>query len=122
MNELRPARICAELLATIDASEGRRKRRARNTTADAIGLEIRRGLLEEVQRDDPDPDDFEGWLLERCLREGAADGPVRAMALTIWDEWRLANSTDEFKRWLGEGAPSDDREDTIALERRIHDQ
>jgi hypothetical protein len=116
----RPGRVCAELLAAVDASEGRRKRRARNTTADAIGLEIKRQLLEEVVRADPEPDDFEGWLLERCQREGAADGPVRAMALVIWDEWRLASTTAEFRRWLEEGAPSADREGTLTPERR-HD-
>src|SRR5919201_1972959 len=87
-----PARVCGELLAAIDASEGRRKRRARNTTADAIGLEIKRQLLEEVVRADPGADDFEGWLVERCRREGAADGPVRAMALVIWEEWQLART------------------------------
>ncbi len=109
-NELRPAQLCRELLAALEASEGRRKRRVRDTTADAIGLQIKRDLLEEVARADPDPDDFEGWLLERCLAEGLADGPVRAMAMTIWDEWRLAAASDDFRRWLSQGAPSDDRE------------
>jgi hypothetical protein len=120
-NAPRPARVCGELLAAIEASEGRRKRRARNTTADAIGLEIKRQLLEEIVRDDPDADDLEQWLVERCQREGAADGPVRAMALMIWDEWRLARTTSEFRRWLEEGAPSADREpaaSTITPERR----
>ena len=110
VDPLRPATLCAELLATIEAAEGRRKRRSRNTTADSIGLAIKRQLLDEVQRADPEPEDFEEWLLERCLREGAADGPVRAMALTIWDEWRLAGAATEFRRWLADGAPSDDRE------------
>ena len=106
----RPKQLCAELLATIEASEGRRKRRSRNTTADSIGLDIRRRLLEEIVADDPEPDDFEAWLVERCAREGLADGPVRAMALTIWDEWRLASTAAGFRQWLADGAPSDDRE------------
>ena len=114
----RPARVCGELLAAIEASEGRRKRRARNTTADAIGLEIKRQLLEEIIRDDPEGDELEEWLVERCRREGAADGPVRAMALVIWDEWRLASTTAAFRRWLEEGAPSADRESTITRERQ----
>lgn len=118
---LRPAGFCHELLATIEAAEGRRKRRSRNTTADAIGLDIRRQLLEEVCAADPEPEDFEGWLLERCLREGLGDGPVRAMALTIWDEWRLATTTAEFREWLAKGAPSDDRETTHSLRRRSHE-
>lgn len=109
-NSLRPARLCSELLSALEASEGRRKRRARNTTADSIGLQIKHDLLEDVVRDDPDPAEFEEWLLTRCISEGVADGPVRAMALTIWEEWRLAGSTDDFREWLAAGAPSDDRE------------
>ena len=107
---LRPGVIARELLEALEASEGRRKRRARDTTADAIGLRIKQGLLEEIVRADPESQDFEGWLVDRCLAEGLADGPVRAMAMTIWDEWRLASASDDFRRWLSEGAPSDDRQ------------
>src|SRR2546422_5226163 len=38
----RPGEICRELLAALDASEGRRRRRKRDTTPDAIGLTIKR--------------------------------------------------------------------------------
>ena len=107
---MRPAEICQELLETIEASEGRRKRRLRNTTADAIGLQIKRDLLEEIVRADPEADDFEGWLLERCLAEGPSDGPLRAIAITIWEEWQLTRASGDFRRWLAEGAPSEDRE------------
>jgi hypothetical protein len=107
---MRPAEICQELLETIEASEGRRKRRSRNTTADAIGLQIKRDLLEEIVRADPEADDFEGWLLERCLAEGPSDGPLRAIAITIWEEWQLTRASGDFRRWLAEGAPSEDRE------------
>ena len=116
-DSLRPARLCAELLHALEASEGRRKRRVRNTTPDAIGLGIKRELLEQVVRDDPEPADFEAWLAERCLEAGVADGPVRAMALSVWDEWRLACTTSEFRQWLADGAPSDDR-DGESRERR----
>jgi hypothetical protein len=108
--ELRPGQLCAELLLALDASEGRRKRRARDTTPDAIGMRIKRELLEEIALADPAPAEFEAWLVQRCLQAGVADGPVRAMALSIWDEWRLAATTREFRRWLAHGAPSDDRE------------
>ena len=108
--ELRPAQLCRELAIALEASEGRRKRRMRDTTPDAIGLQLKRELLEEVVRADPDPADFEAWLLQRCLDAGVANGPLRAMALSIWDEWRLAGATDEFRSWLAQGAPSDDRE------------
>jgi hypothetical protein len=106
--ELRPATVCRQLLAALEASNGRRRRRARNTTPDAIGLGIKGGLLQAAVRDDPDPDAFEGWLLERCLAAGAGGGAVRAMALDVWDEWRTARAFPTFTRWLASGAPSDD--------------
>ena len=108
MSTLRPADICRQLLATLDASEGRRQRRKRNTTPDAIGLTMKRQLLEETVQDDPDPATFESWLLARCQAVGIADGPVRAMALEILTEWRLAAASQPFRQWLTRGAPSDD--------------
>jgi hypothetical protein len=119
---LRPAEVCRRLLAALDASEGRRRRRKRNTTPDAIGMAIKRTILEETVRDDPDAAAFEGWLLERCLSAGesesrsdteelfTASGPVRAMALEVLAEWRLAETPGAFRSWLGQGAPSDDAE------------
>src|SRR5689334_10635563 len=102
----RPALICRELLNALDASEGRRKRRKRDTTPDAIGLEVKRDLLVRAVAADPDPAEFEGWLLEQCGSEG--EGGVRAMALSIFEEWRLAHEAESFRGWLAQGAPSDD--------------
>jgi hypothetical protein len=102
----RPAQICRELLNALQASEGRRKRRKRDTTPDAIGLEVKRDLLVRAVAADPEPADFEAWLLEQCGGEG--EGGVRAMALTIFEEWRLAHAAESFRGWLAEGAPSDD--------------
>jgi hypothetical protein len=119
---LRPAEVCRRLLTALEVSEGRRRRRKRNTTPDAIGMAIKRALLEETVRDDPDPDAFEGWLLERCLSAGqserrddhgelfSASGPVRAMALEVLAEWRMAKAPGAFRSWLSEGAPSEDAE------------
>jgi len=95
-------------LAALDASEGRRKRRKRDTTPDAIGLAVKRDLLERAVAADPEPEAFEGWLLEQCAAAGAAEGGVRAMALSIFEEWRLARDAVSFRSWLAEGAPSDD--------------
>jgi hypothetical protein len=116
---LRPAQFSAELISALEASDGRRKRRVRDTTPDAIGMRIKRELLEGIVRDDPEPADFEEWLAERCLDAGVADGPVRAMALSIWDEWRLAAMSTEFRDWLARGAPSDDRESSTEEPRRM---
>ncbi|HWP35789.1 MAG TPA: hypothetical protein VNM66_09345 [Thermodesulfobacteriota bacterium] len=108
MTPLRPAEVCRRLLAALDASEGRRRRRKRDTSPDAIGLAIKRELLERAVREDPEPEAFEAWLFEQALAAGAGSGPVRAMALEILDEWRLAGASPEFKAWLDQGAPSDD--------------
>jgi hypothetical protein len=108
--EVRPAHICRRLLAALDASEGRRRRRKRDTTPDGIGMAIKRELLEEAVRDDPDPDAFEGWLLERCASALPASGPVRAMARDVLAEWGLAQASGEFRSWLEQGARSDDAE------------
>jgi hypothetical protein len=110
-SSLRPAEVCRGLLAALDASEGRRKRRVRDTTADTIGLGIKRSILERVVRDDPPPDRFEAWLLELCLAAppDVGVGAMRAMAREVLAEWRLALDSAEFTTWLESGAPSDDR-------------
>lgn len=105
----RPAEICAALLAALDAAEGLRRNRKRDQTPDGIGLAIKRDLLQRAVQDDPDPEAFEDWLLQRsasCAVELA--GAVNAMARAIFDEWRLAHSLHEFKDWLDQGAPSAD--------------
>ncbi len=106
--QLRPADVCRQLLSALDASEGRRRRRKRNTTPDAIGMTIKRTLLEDTVREDPSPDAYEGWLLERCLTSDDASGPVRAMALDVLAEWQMAQRSPAFRGWLEQGAPSDD--------------
>jgi hypothetical protein len=110
MSTPRPAVVCRELVAALEASEGRRRRRKRDTTPDAIGLGIKRALLEQVVAADPEPAAFEAWLLERCLApyDGASVGAMRAMALDVLTEWRLACAADDFAAWLDRGAPSDD--------------
>jgi hypothetical protein len=108
MDQLRPAQLCRELLAALAASEGRRRKRKRNTTPDAIGLNIKRTLLEAAIAADPDADQFEGWLFEQCLNAGTANGGLQAIAISVLDEWRFAADVREFRFWLAEGAPSDD--------------
>lgn len=105
----RPAAMCRQLLAALEAAEGRSRRRKRDQRPDAIGLSIKRELLEAAVAEDPEPDAFEAWLVTRTLAAGHAAGPVRAMALTILDEWRLADAAPGFRGWLAGGAPSDDR-------------
>lgn len=107
----RPADFCRALVAALDASEGRRRRRKRDTTADALGLGVKRALLESLVAQDPDPEDLDAWLLAKCLEPCGPNGAgaVRAMALEILDEWRLCHAVPAFGDWLVRGAPSDDR-------------
>ena len=105
---LRPAAVCQQLLQASDASEGRRKRRKRDTTPDSLGMEVKRALLEAVVADDPDPDAFEAWLFARVQASGTLAGATRAMALQVWDEWQFSLASGGFRAWLAAGAPSDD--------------
>jgi len=105
---LRPAEVCRRLLAALDASEGRRRKRKRNTTPDSIGIAIKRTILEDTIRHDPDPRAYEGWLLERCLGQREPSGSIQAMALEVLSDWRLAQTSAVFRNWLEHGAPSDD--------------
>jgi hypothetical protein len=89
-------------------SDGRRRRRKRNTTPDSIGMSIKRELLEGAVEGDPDPEDFEGWLLARCEGSPAGSGAARAMAMSVLEEWRLAQASAAFRSWLANGAPSED--------------
>ena len=104
----RPAVVCQQLIQATDASEGRRKRRKRNTTPDSLGMEVKRELLEAVIADDPNPDAFEAWLFARVQASGRMAGATRAMAMQVWDEWQFALASAGFRTWLAAGAPSDD--------------
>jgi hypothetical protein len=116
---LRPADVCKALLDALEASEGRRRKRKRDQTPDAIGLSVKRDLLERAVAEDPDPEAFEGWLLNYPLACPAPElsGPAYAMARAVFDEWRLAHSMKNFRAWLEQGAPSDDAKDDKPRER-----
>ena len=107
----RPVDFCRALLAAADASEGRRRRRKRDTTPDALGLVVKRAMLERLVVDDPNADNLDGWLLAQCLApcEPHGAGAVRAMAMEILHEWVLCRAVPAFGDWLAQGAPSDDR-------------
>jgi hypothetical protein len=116
---VRPADVCKALLAALEASEGRRRRRKRDQTPDAIGLSIKRELLERVIQEDPEPELFENWLLAYGANAAQeSSGAVSAMARAIFDEWRLAHSLEEFRVWLEQGAPSDDAKQENRSERQ----
>ena len=116
-HSFRPADVCRALLAALDAADGRRKRRKRDQTPDAIGLALKREILEHVVEENPDPEMFESWLLNYSQSRHSS-GAVAAMARSVLEEWRLAHSMEEFRVWLEQGAPSDDANDEKPKERR----
>jgi len=107
---LRPADVCRALLAALEASEGRRRKRKRDQTPDAFGLGIKRDLLQRAVDEDPQADGFEAWLLEypRTCGGPELEGPAMAMARAVFEEWRLVHSLGDFRVWLEQGAPSED--------------
>ena len=107
---IRPAQVCKALLAALGGAEGQRRKRKRDQTPDAIGLAVKRALLERVVEDDPEPEAFEKWLLNYPLTCAAPEfaGSASAMARAVFEEWCLAHSLEDFKAWLDRGAPSED--------------
>jgi hypothetical protein len=104
--------------------------RKRDQTPDAIGLAVKRQLLDRVIAEDPDSADLEEWLLRYAHRHegGTFGGAVSAMARAVLDEWRLAHTMQDFAAWLELGAPSDDamqasaRDSThVGISGRTHD-
>jgi hypothetical protein len=119
LQSLRPAQVCQALLAALEASEGRKRKRKRDQTPDTIGLSIKRCLLARVVQEDPSPEAFEEWLLNYPVKchTPESSGAVSAMARTVLEEWRLAHSLGGFRAWLEQGAPSDDAKDEKPRER-----
>jgi len=115
---IRPAEICRALLAALEAAEGRRRNRKRDQTPDAFGLGVKRELLRRAVAEDPPAEEFEAWLLNYPATCGAPElaGPALAMARAVFEEWRLAHALGDFRRWLEQGAPSDDASGTVRLQ------
>jgi hypothetical protein len=103
----RPADVCRALLAALDAADGRRKSRKRDQTPDAIGLGLKREILERAVQENPGAESFEAWLMNYSHSRHAS-GAVMAMARAVLEEWNMAHAMGDFKAWLDHGAPSDD--------------
>jgi len=68
---IRPTQVCQALLAALEASGGQRKRRKRDQTPDAIGLAVKRELLERA--------------VDRFALSARAHHRIRRVARTIAD-------------------------------------
>jgi hypothetical protein len=109
-DRVRPAQVCEWLLTSIEVAEGRRKRRPRNTTPDNIGLNLKLDLLRACIAADPEPANFEGWLLAESTKPGQASGPLRAVCTDILFEWQTALGDPYYRDWLLAG-PEDEAEE-----------
>jgi hypothetical protein len=90
---LRPRDFALLLLGSGDLAP---RRRARDQQADRLGLELKRRVLEALLARDPEPDDMEAALMLVVDQFGTPTGPIRAMALLVLDEWRVAAATPEW--------------------------
>jgi hypothetical protein len=104
---LRPEHVCRSLLAALKAADGRSRSRKRDQTPDSIGLSLRHDLLEQAIQDNPAPDDFEQWLLDRT-ETSPSPGAAQTIVRAVLEDWRLAHRLGAFAEWLEHGAPSDD--------------
>ena len=80
-------------LLLLGSGEAAPRARARDQQADDAGLELKRRLLAEVVARDPAADNFESELLAIVDDFGPPTGPTRAVALMVFEEWRLAASS-----------------------------
>jgi len=104
----RPATICRELLAALEASEGRRRRRKARHDARRDRARHQARAARGRRRDDPPPAAFEAGCSSAVSPPAARPGPRARWPLEVLAEWRLASSLPEFGAWLDRGAPSDD--------------
>ena len=61
--------------------------------AEIIAMAFERALLERAIIENPDPEAFESWLVERCVElapDSRGESWVRATAVQIHDRWLAA--------------------------------
>jgi hypothetical protein len=90
---LRPRDLALLLLASGDLLP---RRRARDQQADLAGMELKRHVLDRLAALDPEPGDIDATLLRIVEENGPPQGPARAIAASIRDEWRAACATPEW--------------------------
>ncbi|MBI2756000.1 MAG: type III secretion fhipep protein [Chloroflexi bacterium] len=100
---LAPDEFARLLLNGIAVSEARSRRRKRDQKPDEAGLAIKRTLLEGIAAEAPDEAALGEWLLDRVLASPVS-GATRAMAAMVLEEYQVARSDPEFRRWLGQAS------------------
>lgn len=105
---MRPRDLATLLLASGDLLP---RKRARDQEADRAGLDLKRRLLERLAVIDPEPEDLEAALLAVVEEIGPPEGPARAIAAGVRDEWLAACASPEWvAHLLNEAASAQERE------------
>ncbi|GIW88092.1 MAG: hypothetical protein KatS3mg108_2416 [Isosphaeraceae bacterium] len=76
------------------------RQRPRDQRADVVGIGLLRELLDYVVAVDPDPDALEAALAEAVSALGGPDGPARALAALIRDQWWADAASPASAAWL----------------------
>jgi hypothetical protein len=90
---LRPRDLALVLLASRDLLA---RQRARDQQADLAGLALKRRVLEQVAALDPEPAALEAALAQIVESLPPPQGPARAMAALVRDEWHMACAAPEW--------------------------
>jgi hypothetical protein len=90
---LRPRDLALLLLASGDLLP---RQRARDQQADVAGMDLKRHLLDRLAALDPEPDEIEASLLRIVEEIGTPQGPTRAIAAGIRDDWQSACAAPEW--------------------------
>ena len=94
---MRPRDLALLLLASGDLLP---RPRARDQQADRVGMELKRRILDDLAALDPEPADLEAALLRSIAEIGPPEGPARAVAAGIRDEWLAAQASPEWVEQL----------------------
>jgi hypothetical protein len=106
---MRPRDLALLLLASGDLLP---RKRARDQQADRAGNDLKRRLLDRIAALDPEPADLEATLLVLVEEIGPPEGPARAVAAVVRDEWLTACASPEWVAYLlAEATTADQRED-----------
>ncbi len=105
---MRPRDLAVLLLASGDLMP---RQRARDQQADRAGLDLKRRVLDRLAALDPEPDELEATLFRIIAEIGPPEGPARAIASGIRDEWLAVCSSPEWvAHLLAEATSAGERE------------
>jgi hypothetical protein len=101
---MRPRELALLLLGS---DELRPRPRMRSQQPDALGLALKRRLLERLVELDPEPANLDAALAHLIDELGPPPGPIRALAIGFRDDWQGLPCNPEWLQHLREQASED---------------